>query len=69
MYRNLDNQNEQADRHHVSVMQRLLGVEGEEEHFARLELECVAAEKAPGRRTGARSCAPLHEVPEVRNAT
>jgi hypothetical protein len=39
MFRNLDNQTQQNDRHHVSVMQRVLGVVGEEEHFARLEVE------------------------------
>ena len=39
MFRNLDNQTPQTDGLHVSVMQRLLGVEGEEEHFARLEVE------------------------------
>jgi hypothetical protein len=41
MFRNLDNQSEQNDRHHVSVMQRVLGVVGEEEYFARLEVERV----------------------------
>ena len=41
MFRNLDNQSEQNDRHHVRVMQRVLGVVGEEEHFARLEVERV----------------------------
>ena len=39
MFRNLDNQSEQNDRRHVSAMQRVLGVVGEEEHFARLEVE------------------------------
>jgi hypothetical protein len=39
MFRNLDNQTQQTDRHHVNVIQRLLGVMGEEEHFARLEVE------------------------------
>ena len=42
MFRNLDNQSEQDDRqHHVRFTQRLLGVEGEDEHFARLEVERV----------------------------
>src|ERR1039457_6936650 len=41
MFRNLDNQSEQNDRHDVSVMQRVLGVAGEEEYFARLEVERV----------------------------
>ena len=41
MFRNLDNQSEQNDRHHVCAMQRVLGVVGEEEHFARLEVERV----------------------------
>ena len=39
MFRNLDNQSEQNDRHHVRAMQRVLGVAGEEEYFARLEVE------------------------------
>ena len=39
MFRNLDNQTQQSDRQHVSAMQQVLGVEGEEEHFARLEVE------------------------------
>ena len=42
MFRNLDNQSEQNDRqHHVRVTQRLIGVEGEEEYFVRLEVERV----------------------------
>ena len=41
MFRNLDNQTQQNERHHVSAIQRVLGVEGEEEHFARLEVERV----------------------------
>ena len=41
MFRNLDDQTPQNDRHPGSVMQRLLGVEGEEEYFARLEVERV----------------------------
>jgi hypothetical protein len=41
MFRNLDNQSEQNDRHHVRAMQRVLGVAGEEEYFARLEVERV----------------------------
>jgi hypothetical protein len=41
MFRNPDNQTQQTDRQHVSVMQRVLGVEGEEEYFARLEVERV----------------------------
>ena len=41
MFHNLDNQSEQNDRHHVSVMQRVLGVAGEEEYFTRLEVERV----------------------------
>lgn len=42
MFRNLDNQSEQSDRqHHVRFTQRLLGVEGEEEYFTRLEVERV----------------------------
>jgi hypothetical protein len=41
MFRNRDNPSEQNDRHHVSVMQRVLGVAGEEEYFARLEVERV----------------------------
>ena len=41
MFRNLDNQSEQNDRHDVSVMQRVLGVAGEEEYFARLDVERV----------------------------
>jgi hypothetical protein len=42
MFRNLDNQSEQNDRqHHVRCTQRLLGVEGEEEYFVRLEVERV----------------------------
>ena len=75
MFRNLDNQTQQTDRHHVSVMQRVLGVVGEEEHFAppgsrtRAETGRRTADKALDGRTGARLCAPLHEVPEVRNAT
>ena len=76
MFRNLDNQTQQTDRqHHVRFTQRLLGVEGEEEYFARIEVERVrkvAEERqakllAEERERG--SCAPLHEVPEVRNAT
>jgi len=39
MFRNLDNQTQQSDRQHVNAMQQVLGVEGEEEHFARLEVE------------------------------
>ena len=39
MFRSLDNQSEQNERRHVSAMQRVLGVVGEEEHFARLEVE------------------------------
>ena len=39
MFRNLDNQSEQNDRDDVSVMQRVLGVAGEEEYFARREVE------------------------------
>jgi excinuclease UvrABC ATPase subunit len=49
VFRNLDNQTDQNDRHHVSVMQRVLGVEGEEEHFARLEVE-RARKVAAGRK-------------------
>ena len=41
MYRHLGNQTQQNDPHHVSVMQRVLGVVGEEEYFARLEVERV----------------------------
>ena len=40
MFRNPDNQSEQDDRqHHVRFTQRLIGVEGEEEYFVRLEVE------------------------------
>jgi excinuclease UvrABC ATPase subunit len=39
MFRKIDNQSGQNDRHHISVMQRVLGVSGEEEYFARLEVE------------------------------
>ena len=40
MFRNLDNPSEQNYRqHHARFMQRLLGVEGEEEYFVRLEVE------------------------------
>lgn len=42
MFRNLDNQTQQSDRQHrVRVTQRLLGVEGEDEYFARQEVERV----------------------------
>ena len=42
MFRNLDNQTQQTDRqHHVRFTQRLLGVEGEEAYFVRLEVERV----------------------------
>lgn len=44
MLRNLDNQTQQTDRQHVSVVQQLLGVEGEEEHFAHIEVERVRKE-------------------------
>ena len=39
MYSNLDDQTQQPDRQRDSVMQRLLGVVGEHEYFARLEVE------------------------------
>ena len=39
MFRNLDDQTQQTDRQCISVMQRVLGVEGEEEYFARQETE------------------------------
>jgi uncharacterized protein len=42
MFRNLDTELPQTDRHdHVRFTQRLLRVEGEEEYFARLEVERV----------------------------
>jgi hypothetical protein len=42
MFRNLDNQTQENDRQdHVRFTQRLLRVEGEEEYFARLEVERV----------------------------
>ena len=50
MFRNPDDQSEQNDRqHHVRFTQRLLGVEGEEEYFVRLEVERVR--KAAGERS------------------
>ena len=49
MFCNLDNQTQQTDRQdHVRFTQRLLRVEGEEEYFARLEVE--RARKVAGER-------------------
>ena len=49
MFHNLDDQTQQTERqHHVRVTRRLIGVEGEEEYFVRLEVERVR--KAAGER-------------------
>ena len=39
MFRNLDDQIQETNRQHVSLTQQLLGVLGEEEYFARQEVE------------------------------
>ena len=41
MYRNADDQKQETNRQHARFTRRLIGVEGEEEHFARLEVERV----------------------------
>jgi hypothetical protein len=39
MYRNVDDQIQQTNRHHLSLTQQMLGVLGEEEYFALQEAE------------------------------
>ena len=39
MFRTIDDRIQESNRHHVKLTQQLLGVLGEEEYFARLEVE------------------------------